>query len=40
VRDIEGCFGTSPFSGESKVARAGELMTAALDSETLISLIS
>jgi len=38
VHDIEGCFGTSPFSGESKVARASELLAAALDADTLAAL--
>lgn len=38
VHDIEGCFGTSPFSGESKVARAGELLAAALDADTMAAL--
>lgn len=40
MHDIEGCFGTSPFSGESKVARAGELLAAALDAETVSALIA
>jgi hypothetical protein len=39
MRDIEGCFGTSPFSGESKVARVGELMAAALDADAVAALI-
>lgn len=38
VHDIEGCFGSSPFSGESKVARAGELMAAALDANAVAAL--
>ncbi len=39
VRDIEGCFGTSPFSGRSKVERAAELMATAIDRDTVRSLV-
>jgi len=39
VHDIEGCFGSSPFSGESKVARAGELMASALDADAVAGLV-
>lgn len=39
VHAIEGTFGTAPFSGESKVERAGELMAAAVDDATLASLL-
>ena len=40
VRDIEGTFGQSAFSGEEKVERAGALMSAALDDATLARLLS
>ena len=39
VRDIEGTFGSSPFAGEEKAERAGELLAAALDDEALAALI-
>jgi hypothetical protein len=39
VHSIEGTFGRSPFSGESKVERVGELMRAAVDDATLASLL-
>jgi len=35
VRDIEGLFGSSPFSHEAKVERAGVLLAAAVDDATL-----
>ncbi|MDO9444211.1 MAG: DRTGG domain-containing protein, partial [Dehalococcoidia bacterium] len=38
VRDIEGLFGSSPFSHEAKVERAGALLAAAVDDATLASL--
>jgi BioD-like phosphotransacetylase family protein len=38
MHDIEGCFGTSPFSGDSKVARVGELMASALDTDVVSGL--
>ena len=40
VRDIEGSFGRSAFAGEAKAERAGELMAAAIDDETLASLLA
>ena len=40
VRDIEGSFGRSAFAGEVKAERAGELMAAAIDDETLASLLA
>lgn len=39
VRDIEGAFGSSPFSGEEKVERIGELMADALDDAALATLL-
>ncbi|MDP2327535.1 MAG: DRTGG domain-containing protein [Dehalococcoidia bacterium] len=39
VRDIEGLFGSSPFSHEAKVERAGALLAAALDDATLGTLV-
>ena len=39
VRDIEGTFGASPFAGEEKAERAGELLAVALDDEALAALI-
>lgn len=38
VRDIEGVFASTPFSHEAKVARAGELVAAAVDAATLATL--
>jgi len=38
VRDIEGLFGSSPFSHEAKVERAGALLAAAVDEAALGSL--
>lgn len=38
VRDIEGLFGSSPFSHEAKVERAGALLAAAVDDAALGSL--
>lgn len=40
LRDIEGHFGTVPFSHESKVERIGELMRTAIDDEMLSALIA
>lgn len=40
VRDIEGLYGTAPFSHPSKVERAGELIAAAVDDAALASLLS
>jgi BioD-like phosphotransacetylase family protein len=40
VRDIEGTFGHSAFSGEEKVERAGALVSAAIDDETLARLLT
>jgi BioD-like phosphotransacetylase family protein len=40
VHAIEGTFGSAPFSGESKVERAGELMAAAVDDAALSALLS
>ena len=40
VRDIEGTFGRSPFSGEEKAERAGELMRAALSDQALAALLA
>ena len=39
VRDIEGSFGSSPFSHETKVERIGELMAAAVDDAALATLL-
>lgn len=39
VRDIEGSFGKSAFSGEEKVERAGTLMRAAIDDAILAGLL-
>jgi len=38
MRDVEGTFGTAPFSGEAKVERAGELMRGVVDDATLAAL--
>ena len=40
LRDIEGLFGSSPFSGEAKLERVSDLIAAALDTETLNALAS
>ncbi len=40
VRDIEGLYGTAPFSHASKVERAAELIAAAVDDATLTSLLT
>ncbi len=40
VRDIEGLYGTAPFSHAAKVERIGELMAAALDDTALASLLA
>ncbi len=40
VRDIEGSFGRSAFAGEAKAERAGELMAAAVDDDTLAGLLA
>ena len=40
VRDIEGLYGTAPFSHAAKVERAGELIAAALDDAALASLLA
>lgn len=40
VRDIEGLYGTVPFSHAAKVERAGELIAAALDDASLASLLA
>ena len=40
VRDVEGLFGSTPFSGEAKIERIGELMEAAVDDERLARLLS
>lgn len=37
--DLEGTFGTSPFSGEAKVERIGGLMRVALDEAVLATLL-
>ena len=39
VRDIEGSFGSSPFSHETKVERIGELMAAAVDDAAVATLL-
>jgi BioD-like phosphotransacetylase family protein len=39
VRDIEGTFGRSPFAGEAKAERAGELVASAIDDATLSRLL-
>jgi hypothetical protein len=39
VHSIEGTFGRSPFSGESKVERVGELMRVAVDDAALATLL-
>lgn len=38
MRDLEGTFGTAPFSGEAKVERIGGLMRVAIDDATLTAL--
>ena len=40
MRDIEGTFGTAAFSGEAKVARAGELMRAVFDDASIAALLA
>lgn len=40
VRDIEGTFGRSPFSGSEKADRIGELLRAALDDVALAALLA
>ena len=40
VRGVEGCFGRSPFAGEAKAGRAGELMAAAIDDAALAALLA
>jgi BioD-like phosphotransacetylase family protein len=40
MRDIEGTFGHSAFSGSEKAERAGELMRAALDDAALAALLA
>ncbi len=40
VRDIEGLYGTAPFSHAAKVERAGELIAAAIDDASLASLLA
>ena len=40
VRDIEGLYGTAPFSHAAKVERAGELIAAALDDAALALLLA
>ncbi len=40
MRDIEGTFGTVPFSGEAKAERVGELMKTAIDDATLAALLA
>lgn len=40
VHAIEGTFGTSPFSGEAKIMRAGELMQDAVSEEVLERLLA
>ena len=40
VRDIEGLYGTAPFSHAAKVERAGELIAAAVDDTSLASLLA
>lgn len=40
VRDIEGTFGRSPFSGAEKAERAGELLRAAISDEALAALLA
>ena len=40
VRDIEGLYGTAPFSHPSKVERAGELIAAAVDDASLALLLA
>ncbi len=39
MRDIEGTFGTVPFSGEAKVERVGDLMKIAIDDATVATLL-
>ena len=39
VRDVEGIFGSTPFAGEAKIERAGELMAAAVDDDRLAELL-
>lgn len=39
VRDIEGTFASSPFGGEAKIERAGEMMAAAIDDDALARLL-
>ena len=39
VRDIEGTFASTPFAGDAKVERAGELMAAAVDDAALARLL-
>lgn len=39
MRDLEGTFGSSPFSGEAKVERIGSLMRVAIDDATLAGLV-
>ena len=38
MRDIEGTFGSAPFSSEAKIERSGALLRAALDDPTLAAL--
>lgn len=40
VRDIEGTFGRSPFAGEAKAERIGQLIAAAIDDAALAALIA
>ena len=40
IRDIEGLYGTAPFSHAAKVERAGELVAAAVDDASLASLLA
>lgn len=40
VHAIEGTFGSAPFSGESKIERAGELMRSAIADEALEALLA
>ncbi len=39
VREIEGTFASTPFAGDAKVSRVGELMATAVDDEVLARLV-
>ena len=40
MRDLEGTFGSAPFSGEAKVDRIGGLMRVAIDDATVAALLA